>query len=172
MPQWGLSEIGRSRTRAICKAASLGRSKSIISSGETKAIETAEIIANGLKLEVIVRRRTHENDRSSTGYLHGLEFENAANEFFAHPTLSFRGWERAIDAQARIVKEAELVFASWKDGDILMVGHGGVGTLLYCHFAGLPIQRLRDQPAGGGNYWAIDLQERKILHSWQAMEKL
>ena len=44
-----------------------------------------------------------ENDRSATGFLPREEFWATADLFFAHPTESIRGWERAIDAQARIV---------------------------------------------------------------------
>ena len=63
-----------------------------------------------------------------------------ADQFFAVPNESVRGWERAADAQTRIVTEAMRVMRQAPDGDILMVGHGGVGTLLYCHLAGLEIE--------------------------------
>jgi broad specificity phosphatase PhoE len=172
VPQWGLSELGRQRSVNIRNAASLQNTKCIISSAETKAIETAAIIAEGLGLKYLVRSASHENDRSATGYLHGVEFENAVGQFFTHPTKNFRGWESAFDAQARIVSEALHVIASWQSNDILMVGHGGVGTLLYCHFAKMPIQRIRDQPPGGGNYWALEINNQRIIHGWQAMERL
>jgi broad specificity phosphatase PhoE len=172
VPQWGLSDVGRRRTIAIRDATELQNTELIVSSAETKAIETASIIVASRGLEITVRPASHENDRSATGYLKGVEFENAADQFFAHPMESFHGWERAVDAQARIVTEALDVLKSWQGGDILMIGHGGVGTLLYCHFASLPVQRIRDQPAGGGNYWAMEMPELKITHGWQAMENL
>ena len=53
----------------------------------------------------------HENDRSATGFLEPSEFERVADEFFARPTVSIGGWERAIDAQKRIVGEVEAVWA-------------------------------------------------------------
>jgi broad specificity phosphatase PhoE len=172
VPQWGLSEIGRQRARAVRHATALQNTKLIVCSAETKAMETATIIADGLDLNYDVRPASHENDRSATGYLKGVEFENAANEFFAHPETSFRGWETAVDAQARIVADASAVLKSWQNGDILMIGHGGVGTLLYCHFAMLPIQRIRDQTAGGGNYWEMAIPECQIIQGWQAVENL
>jgi broad specificity phosphatase PhoE len=172
VPQWGLSDIGRARTLDVRNTADLQNTRLIISSAETKAVETATMFAEALQLEITLCPLTHENDRSATGYLHGIEFEKAADQFFANPMESFKGWERAVDAQARIVVETKQVLADWKIGDILMIGHGGVGTLLYCHFANLPIQRIRDQPAGGGNYWKMNLPETKMLHGWQAMEKL
>jgi hypothetical protein len=48
-----------------------------------------------------------ENDRSATGFLPPEEFERVADEFFGSPEKSARGWERAGDAQVRIVRAVE-----------------------------------------------------------------
>jgi len=48
-----------------------------------------------------------ENDRSATGFLARDEFEATVNAFFAYPQDSIRGWEPAVDAQARIVRAIE-----------------------------------------------------------------
>jgi hypothetical protein len=58
------------------------------------------------------------------------EFEALANQFFAHPMASVRGWERALDAQARIVREVERVLARNRAGDVLLVGRGAVGNFV------------------------------------------
>jgi broad specificity phosphatase PhoE len=88
-----------------------------------------------------------ENDRSATGYLPRDQFEAMADEFFGKPEDSIRGLERAIDAQRRIISAVERVIAlSDPNGDIAIVSHGGVGTLLLCHLKGLPISRTEDQP--------------------------
>jgi len=93
-----------------------------------------------------------ENDRSSTGFLHEDAFQAAANWFFAHPYESFQGWERAIDAQHRIVTAVQAVLSAHDpETPIAFIGHGGVGTLLKCHLGERPISRLEDQPGGGGN---------------------
>lgn len=171
VPQWRLSAIGRARAEMAARAAWLRNTTQIVSSGETKAIETAEIIAAELGLEFEIRPRMHENDRSATGVLSQPEFQAMADRFFANPTISVRGWERAIDAQARIVEEAEEVLSRGQPGDILLVGHGGVGTLLYCHYSGLAIDRKHDQlPGGGGCYYAMRKSARTILHGWRRIE--
>lgn len=170
VPDWGLSDVGRARTEAIRNSSALQRTDLIVSSNERKAVETAEIIGNTIGVTVIGVERMHENDRSATGFLRPDEFEEVANLFFLHPEQSVRGWERALDAQARIVEEANNFIRSHKSGDILMVGHGGVGTLLYLHFIGAPISREHDQPAGGGNFFAISLDTFKPLHGWCPME--
>src|SRR6266700_5846162 len=123
VPSWGLSEVGRTRTEAIAGTGQLSGTTQIISSGERKAIETAEIIGAKLKVDVEVREAMHENDRSATGFLKPDEFATVANQFFAQPHVSIRGWERAIDAQLRIVREVEQVLARNRPGDVLFVGH-------------------------------------------------
>ncbi|MBZ9739193.1 MULTISPECIES: histidine phosphatase family protein [unclassified Mesorhizobium] len=172
VPDWGLSDIGRARANAMLVQpwiASIGR---VVSSGERKAVETAEVLARHLGLAVQVRERMHENDRSSTGFLPPPDFEAVADRFFANPHESVRGWERAIDAERRIVSEVEAVLGEGGAGDIAFVGHGGVGTLLLLSLSGRPISREADQPAGGGNYFAYDIGARRILHGWQPMDRL
>lgn len=171
VPDWGLSDVGAARTRAALGAPWLRTIGRIVSSAERKAIETAEIIAAPRGLAVEIRERMHENDRSATGFLPPPEFEKVADEFFARPFASVRGWERAADAQARIVAEVEAAAAA-HDGDILFVGHGGVGTLLQCHVAGRPIARVHDQPGGGGNVFAFSWRPPALTHGWRALESM
>src|SRR5690242_21067669 len=114
----------------------------------------------------------HEYHRSATGFLMPDEFEAVADQFFAQPRISVRGWERAIDAQLRIIREAEHVLARHTPGDVLFVGHGAVGTLLFCHYAGVAIDRVYDQPAGGGQCFAMVKDGRRILHPWRRFEEL
>jgi len=166
VPSWGLSEVGRTRTETLANAGSLAGTTQIVCSGERKAMETAGIIAAKLNVTVEVREAMHENDRSATGFLAPDEFETVANRFFAQPLVSIRGWERAIDAQLRIVREVELVLARDRAGDVLFIGHGAVGTLLFCHYSGVAIDRAYDQPAGGGHYFAFVKDGRRVLHPW------
>lgn len=170
VPEWGLSEIGRARALAMLEQPWVGSIRRLVSSAERKAIETAEILARQLGLTVEVRERMHENDRSATGFLPPPEFEAVADRFFANPHKSIRGWERAIDAQQRIVSEVEAVLDAAVGGDIAFVGHGGVGTLLLLSLSNREISREADQPAGGGNYFAYDIGARSILHGWRPID--
>lgn len=172
VPSWGLSSVGRARTEELAETGRLAGTTQVISSGERKAVETAEIIAAKLNVALEVREAMHENDRSATGFLEPDVFEAAADEFFARPTISVRGWERAIDAQLRIVREVEQVVARDSPGDVLFVGHGAVGTLLFCHYSGFSIDRTHDQPAGGGHFFAFLKEGRRVLHSWRRFEEL
>jgi broad specificity phosphatase PhoE len=170
VPEWSLSAVGRDRVAALAAAGWLSGTSEIIASAERKAIETAAILGAALGLSVEVRQAMHENDRSATGFLPPAEFDAVADAFFAIPTVSVRRWERAIDAQARIVREMEAVLDRAPRGDVLVVGHGAVGTLLLCHYLDIPISRTHDQPAGGGNYFTFFTSGRRVLHSWRPME--
>lgn len=170
VPDWGLAEDGRARLSAIGEAAWLHACRRIVTSAERKAVETAELIAAATGAAVECRPAMHENDRSATGYLPPPEFAAVADAFFARPTESVRGWERAVDAQARIVREAAAALDGHPtDQPLLLVGHGGVGTLLLCHFAGTPIDRAHDQRQPG-SVFAIDIGTRRPLFPWTPME--
>ncbi|AZO70899.1 MAG: histidine phosphatase family protein [Mesorhizobium sp.] len=170
VPEWGLSDIGRARASAMLDQPWVGSIRRIVSSGERKATETAEILARHLRLAVEVRGRMHENDRSATGFLPPPEFEAVADQFFANPHVSIRGWERAVDAQNRIAGEVEIALATNEGDDIAFVGHGGAGTLLLLHLSGQEISREADQPAGGGNYFAYDIGARRVIHGWRPID--
>ena len=170
VPLWTLSAGGRKRVYALAMAGWLSGTTEIIASGEPKALETAEILAASFGLDVTVREAMHENDRSGTGYLPAAEFEVVASAFFATPAVSVRGWEPALAAQRRIVREIETVLEREPQGDVLVVGHGAVGTLLLCHYLKIPISRAQDQLGGGGNYFTFLWHDRHVLHSWRPME--
>ena len=171
VPQWGLSDLGRDRATRAATRPWVKRLVRIVCSAEVKAIETAEILARAARISFETVEAMHENDRSATGFLEPDAFEQAADWFFAHPRESYRGWEKAADAQARIVSA---VAAILDDHDpvapIAFVGHGGVGTLLRCHQLGIPIGRDHDQPAGGGNLYAFSLADRRIACDWTPIE--
>lgn len=167
--RWGLNPIGMTRVRALLEqpwVADVGR---LVSSDEVKAVQTAEIIAEHLSLEVEVRAGIGENDRSSTGYLPPEEFDTAVDRFFAQPEASASGWERAVDAQQRVVAGLADLFDASPAVDTVVVGHGGVGTLLYCWLTDRAIARRHDQP-GQGHYFTVDTTTRAVLHPWRRID--
>ncbi len=170
VPDWGLSDLGRSRTEAMANQSWMKAFGRIVSSTETKAIETASILAAALGIHADIRQSLHENDRSATGFLNPPEFEATADLFFRHPEESIRGWERAADVQARIIGAVMRALAEAPDTPTIFVGHGGVGTLLLCHCAKKSIARTSDQPAGGGNHYLFDIGKRIVLYGWRSME--
>lgn len=170
--KWSLNDVGQRRVHALAQSGALIGTSVVISSDETKATQTAEPLVNALGCQLIVRPNMHENDRSSTGFLPPKEFEKVADQFFANPDESVLGWETAKAAQERIVKEFELGLSLACERDVLFVGHGGVGTLLYCQLRGVPISRKYDQLPGGGCYYEFTRGSHQDVTGWRPMEQL
>lgn len=148
--------------------------RAIWCSRERKARDGANILALHLNLPVTDLAELGENDRSATGYLPRQAFEALADRFFAHPSQSIQGWERAADAQRRILAAVDHVLAASAGcgGDIAIVAHGGVGALLLCDLRNDPISRKHDQPPNnGGNYFAFDTETRKLHHGWRPIDE-
>jgi broad specificity phosphatase PhoE len=148
--------------------------RAIWCSAERKARDGADVLATHLHLPVSELAQLGENDRSATGYLPRPEFEAVADQFFANPSQSVRGWERAVDAQHRIVGAVDRVLAASVDcgGDIAIVAHGGIGTLLMCSLQHATISRAHDQPpSNGGNFFAFDAETRRLHHGWRPIDE-
>jgi broad specificity phosphatase PhoE len=172
VPDWPLSALGMRRMRLALGRPWLASVRAIFSSAERKANDAACVVAECLQLTPIVIEGLGENDRSATGYLPKVQFEAVADEFFAHPDASVRGWERAVDAQRRIIEAVERALSmAPADGDTAIVSHGGVGALLLCHLKGVPISRREDQPGdGGGNVYSFDAANRRLISGWRRIE--
>ena len=175
VPLWGLSPLGRQRALAFAARGVVPPGAMIFSSRESKAMELAEILAASVGALVLSDHLMGENDRSATGFLPPDLFEAMADRFFAHPHSSVEGWERAIDAQQRIVDTVATAMASVpEDVPAVFCGHGAVGTLLKCHVGRRPIARSEDQSRhggrGGGNCFSFDLAAMRLGCEWTAME--
>lgn len=167
VPDWGLSDIGRARVAVVAPRPWVARITCVFTSTEAKSRETAALLRPDLPAQG--HADLGENDRSATGYLTPPAFEAAADAFFAHPDSSFCGWETARTAQTRIVAAVRRCLVG-RDGPALFVGHGAVGSVLRQALTGAPISRRGDQPAGGGNLFAIRLADLAASGGWTPME--
>ena len=172
VPRWPLSIQGLARMRLLLRQPWVSQITAIYCSTEQKAIDGATLLGAHLALPVSQVAELGENDRSATGYLPAPEFESVVDQFFAHPTVSIRGWEPAVVAQQRVVRAVTAILTQDASaGAIAMVAHGGVGTLLLCALAGYAIDRRYEQPGtGGGNYYAFDAQSRVLRHGWRPID--
>lgn len=171
VPDWGLAPRGVARMGHLAAQPWLRGVGSLFSSGERKARQGADILGAALGLPVTVIDGLHENDRSATGFLPPPEFEAVADAFFASPEISVRGWERAIDAQTRVVAAMEQVMAQAPSGSIAVVAHGAVGALYLCHLKGCAINRSEDQPpTRGGNCFTFDRDSRRLIQGWRSID--
>lgn len=177
VPLWGLSEEGRQRAEAFAARRIVPAGTFVFSSREAKALELAEIVAAQAGTPVLADHLMGENDRSSTGFLPPALFEAMADRFFGHPEESAEGWERAADAQRRIVETVLAALKCVPPGTaVIFCGHGAVGTLLKCHLGGRKIARSEDQSRhghrGGGNAFVFDVTGTALHSEWMAMEDL
>lgn len=172
VPQWPLSVRGRSRMQRLLHRDWPAHVEAIYCSTEQKAVDGAAILSEALSIPFHRVAALGENDRSATGYLPKAEFEATVDAFFARPHESIRGWERAIDAQARIVEAvAHLASTTPGAGPIAVVSHGGVGALLLCSLTGGLISRTAEQPGvSGGNYFLCQMPEGLLVHGWKPIE--
>ncbi len=173
VPDWSLSEYGRNRIRALRGVNWLADTNYIVSSAERKACETAEIIAGTLGLTPHIDRALNEIDRSSTGYLSHDRHEELADAFFADPDSSAEGWECASDVQRRgLAAIRQYVSPHNGPGDVLIIGHGGIGTMCWCALSGTDPRGRPDQPPGGGAVWSASLPDLRPLHAWCSIEEM
>lgn len=176
-PHWNLSPVGIARAHAIVRQPWASRVGRIVSSDEAKAVQTASIVADHLGLTVEVRDTLGENDRSATGFVAPPRFDALADAFFAEPSRSVEGWERAVDAQARITDaladllepDVDATGGADADADVVIVGHGAVGTLWYCALTAQPIDRRHDQP-GQGHYFTVNRTTGRVEHPWRPID--
>lgn len=177
VPLWGLSEAGRQRVDDFVARGIVPTGTLVFSSRETKALELADAIAAQAGTEVLADHLMGENDRSATGFLPPALFEETADRFFAQPEESVDGWERAVDAQGRIVGAVLSALGDVPpDRPVIFCGHGAVGTLLKCHLGQRKIARSEDQSRhghhGGGNGFLFDFAAGTLLTEWMPMEAL
>jgi broad specificity phosphatase PhoE len=150
-----------------------GRDVSAIhASTERKAMDGAAIVAERLGLSYETGEDLGENDRSATGFIAPPEFWDVVREFFGRPHESIRGWERAVDAQTRIVNAVDRILREDETtGDIVVVSHGAVGCLLTAHLQKAEIgKESRPQHPGGGCFIVIDRNSFTLTQDWRAIE--
>lgn len=169
VPRWPLSDKGRRRMGLFVSEALIDRDVGAVwSSDEQKAIDGAEIVARRLGVPHHIDADLAENDRSSTGYIAPPEFWEVVEQFFACPNESVRGWAKARDEQARIVRAVGRISADTVAGrDVVVVSHGGVGRLLAAHLQRVEIgQEDVPQHPGGGCWLELDRESLAITRSW------
>ncbi len=164
--RWHLSNDGVAHMRLFASSAAVAGVGAVWASRETKAIEAAGILGGALGLGTSVSGALGENDRRATGFLPPTEFECVADRFFAEPAVSVRGWERATDAQSRVRKAVAAIVAEHRKGDLAIVTHGAIGTLLYYALSEHPISRSFDQPFQG-HYWTATMPNLKPDEGWK-----
>jgi broad specificity phosphatase PhoE len=135
---WPLSTEGRAQAAALAENLTSYQPSTMVSSDERKAVETADIIAERVRVPVKIVPGLQEHDRRGAGLLGREAFEAAIARFFAHPTELVIGRESAQEASERFWRAVSGVIAHADvKRDILLVTHGTVLSLLAARTAGV-----------------------------------
>ncbi|WP_316862711.1 histidine phosphatase family protein [uncultured Cohaesibacter sp.] len=174
--EWQLSDVGRARVEAFSTSGLLAGTSYIFCSAEKKARETAGIVGEALSIMPQASEDMNESDNMVSGFVAQETFKDYFKRFFSKPKEPVvDGWETAMDAQDRIAiaynEAMERVVGTGMRGDVLMAGHGRVGTLLYCYLTGQAIGVEFTQPSPG-HYFSYDWGAKAMLHGWKAMEEV
>ncbi len=159
---WRLSEEGRARAKRLAERLQSHHPEVIVSSAETKAMETAEIAANYLGLVVQVVEGLHEHDRGETPYLSREGFQRAVREFFAKPDALVFGSETANQAYTRFSEAIRSVLDGYRDQTVVIVAHGTVISLFVSRLTGTSDVSLWHE-LGLPSFLVIDCESNQLL---------
>jgi broad specificity phosphatase PhoE len=126
---WRLSPEGVARCAPLTERLRAFRPRSIVSSVEAKAAETASLVAAGLGLSVDLVPGLHEHDRRDTAFLGSIAFADAVRELFARPDELVLGRETATQAGTRFAAAVDAILRDRPDEDVVVVSHGTVISL-------------------------------------------
>ena len=125
--EWSLSADGIGRCEALASKLERFLPATLLSSPETKAMETAQHIGSHLGIGFSIREDLREHRRPAT-FLPHSEFQENIRGFFASPDSIVYGSESSSDVARRIEYEIQRALADHPDGNILMVTHGTAMT--------------------------------------------
>jgi broad specificity phosphatase PhoE len=135
--EWPLSDEGRRACEEFTVRLAAYRVMAIISSAETKARETAVILAASLGLTPGEDADLNEHRRENVPFLGRPDFEAAIQRFFADPDALVFGLETATQAYTRFAGASRRALAAHPMGDVALVTHGTVMTLYAKRHAGV-----------------------------------
>lgn len=124
---WPLSERGEEQVRKLAAQPFWDEVKTIISSNERKAVATVSPIAAERSIPLFMHDGLRELRRTA---VHVDDYEARVLEVFQKPALSVEGWERAADAQARILSTLDELLLKFDSAPFAVVSHGMVMALL------------------------------------------
>jgi broad specificity phosphatase PhoE len=135
---WRLSDEGRARSEQLAIDVAAHEPRRLLSSPEPKALETAELIAPALGLQVEIEHDLRETARRTVGWLSQDVLHERIRELFARPAEVVFGEESANAALARFSRVVDGV-----EEPAVVVTHG---TVISLYVAG-------SDPDGGFGFW-------------------
>jgi broad specificity phosphatase PhoE len=134
--EWRLSDTGKRRAREFARLLDPGTARTIHSSEEPKAVETARALAAEWDCDVSTAAGFHEHERPAAQMLTRDAFEARVRDLFARPAERVFGAETADQARRRFTMALMRAVAA-SSTDIIVVSHGTVITLFVAEAAGV-----------------------------------
>jgi broad specificity phosphatase PhoE len=128
--EWRLGEAGRRGSATLAERLRPYQPAAVVASQEPKARETGSIAATILGIPFATAEDLHEHDRRGVGWLTAEVLDAKVAEFFAHPSELVMGREAAGAARERFAFAVDQVLATHPLGNLAIVAHGTVITLL------------------------------------------
>jgi broad specificity phosphatase PhoE len=161
--QWVLSTEGRRRCQSLAKHVATYEPAAIIASEEPKAVETGQIVARILGLPFETALGLHEHKRAVVRDLDSPDtFQAQVAAFFERPGELVLGFETADQAHARFTQALSRILERHSAGNLAIVSHGTVMTLLIAranHLDPLPFWRNLGLPASA----VLSLPDLKLV---------
>ncbi len=131
----GLSTEGRKQVRGVADRLSGEPIRTIYSSPRRRALDSAAIFAERLRVPITPEERFREIDFGDfEGRLYGniaQEYPEIYRQWMEHPTeTQFPNGESFVQMQARVIQAAHEIYARHRGETIVIVSHGGVNRIL------------------------------------------
>jgi 2,3-bisphosphoglycerate-dependent phosphoglycerate mutase len=137
--QWSLSDEGLLRAALLPDLLIPYKPPLIIASKETKAQQTAQVIAKTLKLPLLVKSDLHEHERpQAVGLYSRDQFETLLSAFFEDPDRLIFGSESADEAYLRFSGALDRLIRTYPQESLVLVSHGTVISLFVSRRCGVP----------------------------------
>ena len=167
--QWQLSQEGIRRCLPLAQKLEAFNPQILHCSRETKAEQTAQIIAEHLGLSVEISPGLHEHLRNEVLFLDQKGFEASVEQLFKNPTELVYGEERAVDATHRFDQAISRLLAMHPKKNLAVVAHGTVISLYTGQHCSIDPHSLWKR-LGLPSFLVLSMPEAKILHICEAVE--
>jgi len=134
--KWRLSTVGIERAGELAKLLAGRGIEGVVCSGEPKAVETAQILAEQLGLQVEIEKGLQEHERPLTpgSFTSREEFQTQVRAFFEQPGRLVMGRETAEQCFERFNRAMHKVIGSHPDKTLAVVTHGTALSLFIARY--------------------------------------
>lgn len=164
--EWQVSKEGLMQVEDLFSSTVLLNINSIYSSTEDKALTVAKIIADKY---FIMFNQEHQlkclKEIKNRLFIPPDKFLQATKKWFDHPKDNVNDWESRNDAEQRIVNCVTNIMSKEENNTVVIVGHGGTGTLLKCHIKKVDPSQSEDQQSQGC-YFVADWDKQELISDW------